>query len=82
MSNSFTQKLPDVKSYIALVETGEDIEGILAGLSFHNLFPSDISWLPVEVEADYFLRQKGISPISVTDLLTIDDRKRTTLIIY
>ena len=79
MSNSITQKLSDVKSYIALVETGEDIEEILAGLSFHNLFPSDISWLPVEVEADYFLRQKGISPISVTDLLTIDDRKRIFL---
>ena len=79
MSISSTQKLSDVKSYIALVETGEDVEGILAGLSDHNLFPSDISWLPAEVEADYFLRQKGISPISVTDLLNVDDRKRIFL---
>ncbi len=62
--------------YIALVETSEDVEEILSVLSNYKINPFHISWLPVEIDADITLRQKGIVPIAPTELLSIEDRKK------
>ena len=64
-----------MSKHIALVETAEDVEEILMGLPKYQIDSSQVSWLPVEIEADLMLRERGIKPINTAELLSIGDRK-------
>ena len=64
---------------IAFVETVKDVDDICLGLQDHGAKPFEVGWVPVQVEADLRLRQRGLFPISSTELLSIEDRERIFL---
>jgi len=73
------KKIEPSYSRIAFVETCKDVNDVLASLEEKGLEHFQVGWVPTGIQADLSLRKRGISPITPTSMLSIDDRKKIYL---
>jgi hypothetical protein len=64
---------------VAFAETPEDVDSILSWIRAANGGSVQVLWVALEVDADIYLRKKGIVPILPSELITTEDRKNIFL---